>query len=308
MKWLLMGGSGFVGNYLIDELGRNYPNSEISVADIQECRINGIDYYKCDFRIPEQIYGVLREINPDYIINLAGIFKSDDILLSVQINSMLLAHICEYYKDKPEYIRGILIMGSSAQYGPIDRDSPFPDEFSPCNPKSLYGMTKLLQETIGIEYYNQYKVPVLCVRTSNLIGPGQSDRFVIAKIIKQMLHHYDLGEKPVLRLGNINAGRDFIDVRDAVRAYVTLITNQDLSGEIFNVSSGKAISLDEVITLVKNLLSSDEINIQASHSDIPDIHALDNTKISNILHGFPRISLEDSIMDMITFIKQNTSN
>jgi len=299
MEFLLIGGSGFTGSFLIKEIKNRYSKSEIIVVDNQECCFDDIHYINCDLRKPERIYEVLKDVSPQYIFYLAGIFKSTRILLSLQINTLVFTHICEYYVNDLKNLKGILTIGSSAQYGSIDRNKPFPDENTQCNPNSLYGHTKLMQEKIGLEYHRLYDIPVFLTRTVNIIGPGQSEDFVIPRILKQVVSSTKKGKKAIIELLNINAGRDFIDVRDAARSYLELINRPDLSGIVFNVGSGKVVFLMEIIEILKNLLDLDEIVIKAEKSEIPDIHALNCGRIRQKLGWHPEIELPETIKDMI---------
>jgi len=300
-----MGGSGFTGYYLYRELRENLPDSEIIIADIIKSDFKESQYVKCDFSDSNQIHQLLDRFEPEYIFYLAGIFKSDNIMQSISINALGIAHTCEYYKRKPEKTSGILVVGSSAQYGTLSLDNPIPSEKCVCNPRSLYGWTKLMQEKIGQEYYRKYSIPVFFTRTANIIGPGQPEGFVAPFILKQVLQNVENGEKPVIKLKNINAGRDFLDVRDAVRVYVKLVTKPDLAGEIFNVGSGKVTFLKQVIEEIRTILDIEDIVISAEMSRTPDIHVTNCDKIMRALNWNPRFGLKETIKDMITYMQNN---
>jgi len=302
MKWLIMGGTGFTGQFIIKALKKTYPKDEIIVSDVRKKNISNVKEYNFDFRDFGRINSLLSKEEPNYIINLAGIFKSDDILLSVQINSVVLAHICEFYKRSPkslQKLKNILVIGSSAQYGSLSSLSEFPTEDSICHPSSLYGWTKLLQEQLGLEYFNQFSIPISFTRTANLLGPGLSQQFVVPIILQQLISGTSDRSKRVVRLRNINAGRDFIDVRDAVSAYIKIVTSLKTIGQIYNIGSGKVTMLSEIISLAKDIIGLDDVEIIGKSSDIPDIHAINCSKIREDLKWEPKIALVNTLEDMI---------
>jgi nucleoside-diphosphate-sugar epimerase len=286
-------------------LKKKYPNSNITVCDIQNANLKGVKYFEADLSDKKQIHAALEEVKPVYIVNLAGVFKTEDLLLSLQINVLLMVHICEYFKEnleKLDRIKGILTIGSAAQYGKLS-NSTYPNEDSLCNPGNIYGWTKLLQEKLGLEYHRLYKIPLFFIRTANLIGPGMSEEFVVPLILNQVLKSMSNESTPIVRLKNINAGSDFIDVRDAVQAYITLLTNPDFKGRVYNIGNNKVTMLDEVILIIKDILDLKTIKIQGNQSKLPDIHALDCSAARKDLQWSPRITLEDTIRDMIVHLK-----
>ena len=160
-------------------------------------------------------------------------------------------------------------------------------------------------ETVIKQYTTNYDLSTYIVRPFNLVGPGQNIEFVIPNFINQLLKiKYGLAE-PVLHTGNLSSARDFVDVRDAVKAY-WMILEKGTPGDIYNLSSGKAIPIRDILNKIIEM-----VKIQASVTidekpPLPgEISVLtgDSTKLRKLGWNI-KIKLEDSILNMITSQEQ----
>ena len=156
-------------------------------------------------------------------------------------------------------------------------------------------------------YCKAYDMKVIMVRSFNHIGPNQSSTFVISDFCKQVAEIEKGVRSPILKVGNLNAKRDFLDVRDVVRAYTKLI-QFGKSGETYNVGRGQSIKISEVLNIIlKN--SNKEINVEIDKNklrplDVPIIEPSIN-KIYTATGWKPEISLEESIKDILTYWRKN---
>ena len=119
-------------------------------------------------------------------------------------------------------------------------------ERAPVAPVSVYGATKAAQETLGLAYDRAGRVPVVVARAFNHIGPGQRESFVVPAFAMQLARIAMDASAPGLRVGNLDARRDFTDVRDVVRAYRLLVAGRH-AGQPINVASGRAVAIREVL-------------------------------------------------------------
>ena len=140
----------------------------------------------------------------------------------------------------------MLVVGSGEEYGFISpQDLPI-DEDTPLRPLSAYAISKVAQDLLGLQYHLTHKLHVVRARPFNHIGPRQRLGFVAPDFASQIAA-VELGlQPPVMEVGNLEARRDFSDVRDVVRAYVLLITCGE-PGQVYNVGSGESHAVQEVL-------------------------------------------------------------
>jgi GDP-4-dehydro-6-deoxy-D-mannose reductase len=188
----------------------------------------------------------------------------------------------------------IVSVGSAAEYAPF---APSPlTETSPCGGASLYGNTKLVQSLTCLWLAAECRVDVLVARTFNLVGPGLPPRLIAGSLVHQFL-----AAAEEVHVGNVHTARDFIDVRDAVRAY-WLLVQQGKSGGIYNVSSDNSVSVREMLdTLSRVSGHSPRIRIDPSRVRVNDPASVygDSTRLREATRWVPTISLEQSLRDML---------
>jgi len=129
----------------------------------------------------------------------------------------------------------VLVISSGDCYGRSADDKPIPEDV-PLRPVSLYAASKAAAEVVARQAVDGYGADVVCVRSFNHTGPGQSDRFVCANFARQIAE-VRLGRRRIIEVGNLEVVRDFLDVRDVVRAYA-LAWERGKPGEVYNVASG----------------------------------------------------------------------
>jgi GDP-4-dehydro-6-deoxy-D-mannose reductase len=152
----------------------------------------------------------------------------------------------------------LLVIGSNEEYGAPQPDELPQTEESPLRPHSPYAVSKIAQDFLGFQYHLAYGLPVVRVRPFNHTGPGQSPRFVIPAFASQIARIETGLQEPVVKVGNLEAARDFTDVRDIVRAYHLAVT-RGRPGEVYNLASGQPQS---VRGLLETLLSYSEVQIR----------------------------------------------
>ena len=243
MKSILITGiSGFVGGHftrfiinkepdcLIHGLSRSKP-----AWDFVECGdpvTGAITFHQCDLLDSKKIADIIGMIQPDYILHLAS-FSS-------------VSQSWHGFDTK------ILSVGSSEEYG-IVQESDLPlTEKKPVAPANPYAVARVSEEHLAQIYAKGYHLNICCTRSFNHIGPGQSDQFVVSSIAKQfaeiVLHH----RKPVIKIGAGSIVRDFIDIDDVIRAY-DVILKKGVTGEVYNVCSGRGYSILDIVQYLSEL-------------------------------------------------------
>jgi len=267
MKALITGISGFAGSYLAEFLlnegyevfGTFYDKSTFSNLDDF---IDKIILYQCDIRNYDSLKKIIKKIKPDELYHLAAISfvptSLKDPKLSFDTNlygTLNLYQVIIELKFNPK----ILFVGSADEYGVVnENDLPIKEECS-LRPMNPYSISKASADFLSYSYFKNYDLNIIRVRPFNHIGPRQSPEFVCSSFAKQIVEIERGLKEPMIKVGNLEAKRDFTDVRDIVRAY-WLAMQKGETGEVYNICSERTIQIKE---LLNNLLklSSNKIEI-----------------------------------------------
>lgn len=311
MKALIIGAAGFVGSYLIHHL-KDDLHWDVAVTKMPQETIPISDIKIYDLNILEQdaIIQLLAELRPDYILHLAAqssvglSWKDPDLTIDVNIKGSI--HVLDAVRTL-DYTPRILLIGSGEEYGHIlPKESPIP-ETNVLRPGNIYAATKACQNMLGKIYADAYKMDIILVRAFNHIGPNQTPLFVVADFCKQVAQIEAGLIEPVIHVGNLSAARDFSDVRDVVRAYALLLQH-GISGETYNVGSGHAITIDEILKKIL-LYSKVTIQVEVDKSkfrpvDVPIIEA-DTSKLFACTGWKPEISIDQTIQEVLAYWRKN---
>lgn len=307
MKALIIGAAGFVGSYLIQHLKQDLHWEVLATKMPHETiAIDNISIYDLDILDQEQVSQLLSELRPDAILHLAAqssvglSWKNPDLTIDVNIKGSI--HVLDSIRTL-DYTPRILLIGSGEEYGHIlPTESPICED-TVLRPGNIYAATKACQNMLGKIYADAYGMDIVSVRAFNHIGPNQTPIFVVADFCKQVAEIEAGLIPPVIHVGNLSAARDFSDVRDVVRAY-GLLLQKGKSGETYNVGSGHAITIDEIL---RKILLQSKITIQVEVDqeklrpvDVPIIEA-DITKLQACTGWEPEISLDQTIKDVLTY-------
>ena len=192
----------------------------------------------------------------------------------------------------------ILIPSSLEIYGQVE--GIINEETIP-NPNTHYGISKYAQDMIARLYHNAYKVNVVITRAANITGPGRTDQFVDSSFAKQIVE-IEKGKEPIIRHGNLDSSRDFVDVRDIVRGYVMVLKSKRW-GEIFCLGSGKSVKIKDLLdTLIS--LSTVKVKKEVDPKRLRPVDTLitfTDTQKVNKLGWKPTIPFEQSMKDLLNY-------
>lgn len=296
---LIFGVGGFVGKYLTDEFQKY--GYEVYGSDTLEKCPEGILFRRVDLLNAEAVAGLVADVCPDAIVNLAAIssvglsWKIPQ--MTVQVNVVGALNILEAAKTLSPMPK-VLFIGSSEEYA--ESDKPI-RENSPLNANNPYGISKMAQEKFAESYRDRYGIQVYCVRAFNHTGIGQSTNFVIPSWCKQVAQISQSGKPGVMRVGNLYVERDFGDVRDVVRAYRMVLESNDCR-VIYNIGTGKSVLLKDLLDYIISL-SNQPIAVEVEPSlirpvDTPYI-CCDHTLITQKLGWAPEYTLFDTVREMV---------
>ena len=308
-KALITGATGFVGSHLADYL-----------LDIEKLEVHGlirprsrtefirpdVIYHEADITDYSAVASVIKEIQPGYIFHLAAqsfvplSFKAPNSTIITNVIGTL--HILEAVKNEcPDAT--IQIAGSSEEYGLVHPNECPTNESQPFRPMSPYGLSKVSADLLSQQYCKSYGVNTVITRAFNHTGPRRGKVFVTSKIAHSIANIIVNDAKPVLTLGNLDAVRDFTDVRDTVRAY-WLLSNKCNYGEPYNIGTGIGYSIKELVDTYREISKVDFIVEQNPEfmrpSDVP-LLLCDATKTREATEWEPTIPFWITLTDLLDY-------
>ena len=307
MKVLILGAFGFVGKHLIDYINENYDWKIIATKrKDQQVKIENIDVVELDITSFTQVKKIIADYQPNYIINLAAQssvrFSWENPQRTVEVNLIGTLNILESVRLYSPRTK-ILLIGSSEEYGQSIKEFEIINENDSLIPNNPYAISKFTQFKFMEMYHKAYNINVLTTRSFNHCGPGQSELFVVSDFCKQVIEIEKKIKPPVIYVGNIDVKRDFTDVRDVVSAYCKLL-EFGISGETYNVGSGKALSISNIL---QRIIQISDLKIEIEH-DIKKYRPIDNleikadiSKIKVATEWFPKIHIDQTISDTLEY-------
>ena len=316
-NFLITGFSGFVSKHFIDYLNDHHEGAIVIGLDINDPAFSFIHYENivCSFKKvnlieTEAVKNILLEFQPDYILHLAS-FSSVAYSWEQPVNAFV--NNLNIFLNLVDQIRllsincRVLSVGSSEEYGKILQSNLPLVEDMPVNPISPYAVARHSQEQLSKVYCDGYGLNIVMTRSFNHIGPGQLEKFAIPSFIKKILEAKKNNEKSIT-VGNVNIVRDFVDVRDVVKAYYLLLLNGK-KGEIYNICSNQGVTLKSIIENIMDLVGYHieiEIDPALVRPNDNEIIIGSYDKIKNQLNWEPTIKLNQSLKDIIEDWKNNS--
>lgn len=302
-KYFITGVSGFVAQHFIELLEQSEPSSRILGLDLMPPKfrynhefasINLLDY--------EKLENVLMHYDPDFIVHLASfssVAKSwENPSSSFLNNTNIFLNILECVRKNCVGSR-ILSVGSSEEYGKVEKSSIPLKESEKLNPISPYAVARVAQEQLSSVYAQAFGLDIVITRSFNHIGKGQRSDFVVPSIARQFALQVK-NSTFELKVGDVSIVRDFLDVRDVARAY-WLLLNKGVSGTIYNVCSGIGHSIEDIIKKLSRIASLKYKLVVDSSKIRPNDNMLivgDNMKICSEIGWFPEISIDTSLEEI----------
>ena len=315
MKVLITGITGFVGSHLVDFL---LEKGGIEVCGIERWRSrtenvehvkSKIKFEECDIRDASSVREIISKVKPDRIFHLAAQSfvpaswnAPAETLTTNIIGELNIFEAVRQIGINPH----IQIAGSSEEYGMVYKNEVPIKETNPLRPLSPYGVSKVAQDLLGYQYHMSYKLNIIRTRGFNHTGPRRGEVFVCSTFAKQIARIEKGLQEPVIRAGNLEAKRDFTDVRDMVRAY-WLSLEKCKPGEVYNICSGKSWSIEEALNI---LLKASKTKIEIKEdpermrpSDVPILEG-DNSKFRKETGWKPEIPFEKTLEDLLNYWRE----
>ena len=316
MRILITGITGFAGSHLAEYILNNHPKEEVfgivrwrsRLENIQHI-MDKINLVEADLKDASSVKKALSKIKPDWIFHLAAqSFVPTSWCLPAETMSINVIGQINLFEAILELNLSprIHIAGSSEEYGLVYPEETPIKETNPLRPLSPYAVSKVAQDLLAYQYYKSYGLDTVRTRGFNHTGPRRGEVFVTSNFAKQIAEIEKGVKEPVIMVGNLEAKRDFTDVRDVVRAY-WLCLEKGETGEVYNIGSGKTYQIKEVLDI---LLSHSKLNVKIKEdptrlrpSDVPVLLA-DNAKFVNLTKWEPKIPFKKTLLDLLNFWRE----
>jgi GDP-4-dehydro-6-deoxy-D-mannose reductase len=311
MRALITGITGFAGSHLAEYLLAEHPDVEVFGIYRWRSRMENIEHLRskvtlleCDLRDYTSVHAALTASRPDYVFHLAAqsfvpsswTAPNETLTTNVSGQTNLFEAIRALGLDPV-----VQLACSSEEYGLVLPDEVPIRETNPLRPLSPYAVSKVAQDYLGYQYFMSYGLKAIRTRGFNHTGPRRGHVFVTSNFCSQVAA-IELGmQEPVIRVGNLDAVRDFTDVRDMVRAYWLAVT-KGKPGEVYNIATGEGIVIREMLNRIVELAKV-EVKIETDPARLrpSDVEILigDSSKFRADTGWEPRIPFDQTLRDLL---------
>ncbi len=257
-SYLITGGAGFIGSHLVDTLTQR--GHHVRVLDnfstgkrANLAHLSEVEVIHGDVRDAS----IVREATAgmDYVIHNAALVSVPQSManpvVAHAVNATGTLNILQAAREFD--VKRVVLASSCAVYG--DKDDLPLRETSATKPMSPYAATKLIGEIYCQTFYRAYGVPTVCLRYFNIFGPRQDPNGEYAAVIAKFAPRMRNGQAPII-YGDGTQTRDFVHVSDVVRANLLVCERAEAIGQIFNIASGRGVSLLELVDVLNKLLGT----------------------------------------------------
>lgn len=294
MRVLVTGVNGFTGSYLVKSL--NYHGFEVHGFGRRESSFDTpLISHLGDLLDSVRVCEIVHRVKPEYVVHLAGVsfVAHGDAESIYRANLIGTRHLLEALCSLPSAPNCVLLASSANIYGNSTEGVML--EGTPPDPANDYAVSKLGMEYLSRLYVD--RLPIVITRPFNYTGVGQSSSFLLPKIV-----HHAVARMDTIELGNLEVARDFSDVRMIAEAYARLLREPNAIGSCFNVCTGRAYTLREVLEIVEGL-SGHRMEVKVSRNLVRsnEVRVLlgSNLRLKSVVGSLPEYDLKNTLKWMI---------
>jgi len=288
VRVFVTGAEGFVGGHLLPRLESDGHDVVATDRELDVGDAAAVDAF-------------VAKLRPDAIVHLAAVSSVPESrrepTLTYRVNFLgtrsILAAATRHAPDSR-----VLLVGSSDEYGSAEPDAPAFTEASPLRPESPYSRTKAAASLLGADFAER-GLGVVRVRAFNHTGPGQSDVFVVSSFARQLAEIESGRREPLMRVGNLDSVRDFLDVRDVVEAYVRLL-EPGVPPAVYNVASGRGLRIGAILERLCSFATRrPTIETDPARMRPTDRSVGDASRLRAATGWEPRVAFDDTLAELL---------
>lgn len=315
MRALITGITGFAGSHLAEYL---LSLKDVEVFGIYRWRsrteniehiASKIKFFECDSKDAISVREVIKKVKPDRIYHLAAqsYVPMSWVAPAETLSNNIISEVNLFEAVRAE-VRDcrIQIAGSSEEYGLVLPNEIPIKETNSLHPLSPYGVSKVAQDLLGYQYFKSYKMNIVRTRAFNHTGPRRGEVFATSNFAKQIAEIEKGKREPVIYVGNLEAVRDFTDVRDVAVAYYLSLEKCEM-GEVYNICSGNGHKIKEMLNLLLSLTKHKiEVKPDPKRMRPSDVELLigDSTKFQQKTGWQPNIPFETTMSDLLNYWRE----
>jgi GDP-4-dehydro-6-deoxy-D-mannose reductase len=309
VRLLVTGAGGFVGGHLVELLRRQAPAPTVYGVVLPHGSLGwggaqGARILEADLDDPAAAVAVVEQARPDAIVHLAGQSSVAQSWLdpggTLRTNVLGIVHLLDAAR-RAALRPAVLVVGSAEEYGAVSEDELPIREETPLQPASPYAVSKAAQGALALLYGPAGGMRVMLTRTFHHTGPGRGEAFAESSFARQIAEIEQGLREPVIAVGNLEAVRDFTDVRDVVRAYLLLVEKGE-AGRAYNVCSGRGLRIREILErLLARSPARVELRVDETRlrpADVP-VQVGDPSRLRAATGWEPRIPLDQTLADLL---------
>ena len=291
MKILVFGSDGFIGKNVCLELEKDNDVVRASRSGAENNKNARVDLLSRD-----SINKALNDVHPEIIINCAGVVDST---MNLDLNCQFTENIFEE-AIKTDCVKKLIICGSAGEYGLVDLANIPVDEATPLNANFGYGLAKLKEEKLALNYQKDSNIKVVVLRIFNPIGKGMANKFLLTRLLQQ-INEYKLGSRASIEISRLDSKRDYIAIKDVARAFKAVAEGNPIES-VYNVGSGHSTSNGELLELILNNSKLDNRPQIIETSDKAEALVAVQANINRISNEFnwqPVQNIEETIEEIV---------
>lgn len=316
MRVLITGITGMAGSHLADYL-LEVGGIEVHGTKRWRSRTENIEHiidkiilHECELKDFSSVQSVMGKVIPERIYHLAAqsfVLTSWSSPADTLMNNILgELNILEAVRSLQLKDVRILIAGSSEEYGLAYEEEIPIKETNPLRPLSPYAVSKIAQDYLAYQYWKSYGIFTVRTRAFNHTGPRRGEVFVTSNFAKQIALIEKGKQEPIIYVGNLEAKRDFSDIRDIVKAYYLALEKGE-RGEVYNLGNDRAYSIHDILDI---LLSYAKIKVSIKEdpermrpSDVP-LLVCDSRRFREKTGWRPNIPFEKTLEDLLNYWRE----
>lgn len=315
MNCLVTGAAGFAGSHLAEYLvKRGHAVVGLAMPGEDLFRLNGLrgsmEIRPEDITDRQSLRERIGNTKFDWVFHLAALASVANSFgapgLAFRVNTQGTVNILEALRPKPPKM--LVYVSSADVYGQVPASAIPIRETAPLKPASPYAASKAAAEIACLQYWRTFAFPIVVLRPFNHTGPRQGPGFAPSDFASAIARIEKGLDPPKLAVGNLDSHRDYSDVRDIVRAYA-LAAEHCEAGEVYNVSSGNAVKIGD---LLQSLLSRSSAQVAVSQdpsrsrpSDVPYVLG-DSSKFARRTGWRPEVPFDTTLTDLLDWWRSRT--